>query len=1085
MNAVGTINPFRQTEFYVEKGGVLEFLQLSQSNIGFVTYNVTGVGSEIAMPMATSISNGTFALADQAKLTAPLLQGIGSLDSNSTFAPNTGNQVVIAGAMVQNTTGRLILNANLPLTQSMVQVGGAATLAGVLEVKFISTPAVGTTFDAIAYASLTGTFSSIVATGLPAGFLLEPSYGAKKLTLTVRQGSGEGPDSSPSPVTAKASSVLYGPELPKRSELDSSLASGEGSDPIVLVRQFLYDAAFSQLTKSTEENGHITLFEVDPANGNRLSKREVVGPIDDQTNNQKDDVVTRYTYTVRGQLDTMTDPLGRVTDIDYDLFGRVTRMTRAKGTADQAITQYEYNAAGNMTVMIDANGNRTEYQFDLMNRPIKTTEADPDGAGPLTSPITLFSYDKDGNLVELTDALQHKTANRYDARRRLIETVGPDPDGTGPLAAPMTKFSYDAAGNTTNITDPLNKQTQYRYDARNRRIESIDPEGGRTRFGYDFDNNMVKLTDPVGNVTQFAFDARDRQTQETDPLGKAIRYAYDGANNLTEKVDRNARMTQFSYDDRDRLTKENWVGGSNTINYTYDSADNMLSARDSFSALTFSYDSLDRVKTTDNVGTPNFPRVALSYSYDAVGNVTSVTDAINGQHAATNVNDFDALNRVKRISQSGTTVQTKRVDYDYNSLGQTTALKRFSDLTNMQSIVTTTYAFDQQNRLSLIDHKSDSGTAYASFGFGYDSASRITQIAEKNQTIDYGYDVRDQLTSANYSAATRTDETFKFDANGNRVQSNAHGTGYKTGPGNRLLSDGVYNYVYDNEGNLTKRAEIASGNVREFQWDHRNRLMSVSEKNAVGVLQQVVRYTYDAFGRRIAKSVDTTPLDAVDAALEQYVYDGDDVILDFVDPDGSGPAASQQTVRYLRGPGIDNLLAIEKAQQTSWVLQDHLGSTRAIVSSQGVLLQSIDYDAFGKAIVDSAPLTRYQFTGREAEQETGLYYYRARYYDPGTGRFIGEDPIGFEGGSWNIYTYVSNSPIRFSDWSGLGVVDCLKAQLELTAAQVKLANRIRERQEGIERGEINDPGHDKSIEQAKNRVRKAEEKVAKHCNSCS
>ena len=127
------------------------------------------------------------------------------------------------------------------------------------------------------------------------------------------------------------------------------------------------------------------------------------------------------------------------------------------------------------------------------------------------------------------------------------------------------------------------------------------------------------------------------------------------------------------------------------------------------------------------------------------------------------------------------------------------------------------------------------------------------------KAIDYSYDDRDQLTAANYADSIRTDETFVFDSNGNRTQSNAHGSAYRTGPANRLLTDGTFNYDYDKEGNLSKRTEIVTGNFREFRWDHRNRLVTVTDRNAAGVSQQVAKFTYDALDRRISKSVDTTP----------------------------------------------------------------------------------------------------------------------------------------------------------------------------------------------------------------------------------
>lgn len=113
------------------------------------------------------------------------------------------------------------------------------------------------------------------------------------------------------------------------------------------------------------------------------------------------------------------------------------------------------------------------------------------------------------------------------------------------------------------------------------------------------------------------------------------------------------------------------------------------------------------------------------------------------------------------------------------------------------------------------------------------------------------------------------------------------------------------------------------------------------------------------------------------------------------------------------------MLAIESAGGTNWVLQDHLGSTRALVSSAGVLVQSIDYDSFGKAIIAGSPSTRYLYTGRELDAESGLFYYRARYYDSSTGRFTNEDPIRFFGMSFNLQEYVRNSPVSLDDPMGL------------------------------------------------------------------
>jgi RHS repeat-associated protein len=237
-----------------------------------------------------------------------------------------------------------------------------------------------------------------------------------------------------------------------------------------------------------------------------------------------------------------------------------------------------------------------------------------------------------------------------------------------------------------------------------------------------------------------------------------------------------------------------------------------------------------------------------------------------------------------------------------------------------------------------------------------------------------------------------------------------------------LLSDGTFNYSYDSEGNLTRRTEIASGKVRDFSWDYRNRLTAVIDKTAANVETQKVAFTYDTYGRRISKAVDTSPLDTVDAAITHFVYDGQDVLLDFIDNDGSGPAALTLPQRYLHGPAVDQVLAQDDGVgNTLWHLSDHLGTVRDLVDSTGVVRNHLVYDSYGWLISQSnaAANSRYGYTGREHDHDLAQIYYRARHYDAAVGRFISEDPIGFGGGDANLASYVGNSPVLARDPSGM------------------------------------------------------------------
>ncbi|WP_164103003.1 RHS repeat-associated core domain-containing protein [Candidatus Laterigemmans baculatus] len=783
-------------------------------------------------------------------------------------------------------------------------------------------------------------------------------------------------------------------------------------------RHLSYDPTFNQLTRKVDELGRQVHYEIDPLNGNVRSIRQVVGDLDSSESGETDDLVTQLTYTASGLVKTVVDPLGRVTDYEHDSLGRTVSTTLASGTQDQAVQRYEYDAAGNVTATVDENGRRTEYVYDARNRLIRLTEPDPDGAGPLLSPVTAFNYDARGNVLSVTDARGNVTESRYDGLDRLVRSIAPD--------GQETKLSYDAAGNLIRVVDPAGHVTQNRYDARSRLVETVDSAGGSTRFAYDADDNLTRLTDPVGNVTKFGYDARNRLVAEIDPLGSSIHYAYDYVDNLVAKVDRNGRRTEFVYDDLDRLVAERWMTGggaiANSLEYVYDGIGNLVSVADAFSDLRFGYDTRDRVTRVDNSHTPGTPDVVLTYSYDASGNVLSVTDTINGGGGATTSYAYDALNRTREITQTGTGIADKRVAFAYNALGQFSRVDRYSDLAGTQLVVGTEYAYDALNRLTDLRHKNGS-TDVAFYEFSYDLSDRITSIRDVDGLTVYAYDNRHQLIGADRGTGDpRGDESYVYDANGNRIDSHLHGSGYVTGAGNRLLSDGVYDYAYDAEGNLVLRTEIASGNYREFLWDHRNRLVSVVDKTAAGIPTQEVAFRYDALNRRISKSVDTTPEDAVDAAVTHFVYDREDVILDFVDSDGSGPNAAVLEQRYLHGPAIDQVLAQDGGEgDVQWHLTDHLGTVRDLVDAAGVVANHITYDAFGNilsqtnATVDS----RYAFTGREYDQETSRSYYRARYYDSSIGRFISEDPIGFRSNDTNFYRYVDNAPVRFGDPSGL------------------------------------------------------------------
>ena len=443
-----------------------------------------------------------------------------------------------------------------------------------------------------------------------------------------------------------------------------------------------------------------------------------------------------------------------------------------------------------------------------------------------------------------------------------------------------------------------------------------------------------------------------------------------------------------------------------TITFDYDAASQLKEVSDQDSTYKYTYDNGGRLISVDNAGTPGVPNVVLDYTYDDVNNLLDVTETIDGEASGIESFVYDDLNRVIQTTQTGTGVTDKRVDFEYDNAYRMTEVTRYSDLAGTIEVATSDYDYDIANRLTELTHKKGDHII-AEYDWSYDAVNRLIGLESVDGSSSFSYDELDQLTDAEYSF--QEDENYSYDENGNRTNS-----GYETEADNQLSSDGTYNYEYDGEGNLIKRTEIATGEVMELSWDYRNRLTGVEVKDSNDAVIESVEYVYDAFDRRLGKIVDADGDGSESAVAERFVYDGHHIALVF-DEDGD------LVNRYLHGPGIDQVLAQEDGLgEVLWGLTDNQGSVRDVVDDSGEVVNHIVYDGFGGVVseTDSTVEFRFGYTGRELDEETGWYYYRARYYDPGVGRFVSEDPIGFAGRDVNLYGYVGNNPLNFTDPSG-------------------------------------------------------------------
>jgi RHS repeat-associated protein len=479
--------------------------------------------------------------------------------------------------------------------------------------------------------------------------------------------------------------------------------------------------------------------------------------------------------------------------------------------------------------------------------------------------------------------------------------------------------------------------------------------------------------------------------------------------NLTQKTDRDGRVIQYGYDADNRPTTETWVSSSpaNTVTMTYDAAGRETGVQDANSHYAFGYDNANRLTSVDNQGTTGVPHVILTYTYDNAGNRTGLDDSLGGLTSYS----YDVRNELTSLTQSGTGVTAKRADFGYDAAGRMTSQTRYSNLAGTTTVLVTAYAYAGADRLTSITHETalTGGTVRASFGYTLDNANRLTSESRtwasgaSSDSVSYSYTNNDQLTGVTHTNSSFASESFSYDANGNR-----NSTGYSTGTGNRLSSDGTYNYGYDDEGNQTSRTKISDGSQTVYKWDYRNRLTEV-DSVVSGVTTVLATYTYDALDRRIGV--------AESGASTWTVFDGVSPILDF---NGSGT----QTARYLNGPAVDELLARETSGGTvAWYLQDRLGTVRDIVDNTGALIDHIDYGVFGNVLSESSSVNgdRFKFAGMQYDAVVGSYCDNARWYDPRLGRFVSPDPMRFTAGDADLYRYVGNGasdqidPTGFAD----------------------------------------------------------------------
>ncbi|MGO8758498.1 MAG: RHS repeat-associated core domain-containing protein, partial [Terracidiphilus sp.] len=573
------------------------------------------------------------------------------------------------------------------------------------------------------------------------------------------------------------------------------------------------------------------------------------------------------------------------------------------------------------------------------------------------------------------------TQYQYDARKRLTVTRYPDT---------TTKTNaYDGPGNLVSVTDQAGNVVQYSYDAANQltnviQVNSPNTNANTTVYGYDALGNPITLADANTHTTFQSFDPLNELTQKTLPDGTLTETrTYDQNGNLSSVKHFNGVTTTYAYDQLNRLLSRS-TPGETTVSFTYTQTGQYATSSDASGTTTYAYDNMDRIVAKAT------PEGTLNYTYDAAGHVASISSSnTNGASMSYTYDDLNRLSTVvdNRLSGSNTTT------YSYDNASNVGTV-------TYPNGVQSTFTYDTLNRVSGLSSQV-SGYTYQRGPTG-----NLTGATESNgRTESWTYDGIYRLTNETISldpSHNNGSASYGLDPVGNRTSATSSIPNLDPSGGTFNADDELASESYDANGNVT------STGGKAFTYDSENHLMTMTASG------KTISMAYDAFGNRVSKTVN--------GVTTKYLVEDDKNptgLPQVFDELTNGVVARTFTYGLER---IDQDQAINGAWTPSYYGYDGGGNVRQLTNSAGVITDTYEYDAYGNSFtVSGSTPNNYLYRGEQYDSDLGLYYLRARYYNPLTGRFMSRDPWSgnqFDPRTLHRYLYVGSNPVNDIDPRG-------------------------------------------------------------------
>src|SRR5690606_13619417 len=392
----------------------------------------------------------------------------------------------------------------------------------------------------------------------------------------------------------------------------------------------------------------------------------------------------------------------------------------------------------------------------------------------------------------------------------------------------------------------------------------------------------------LGSLTTYTYDAANRLRTETTSRGTRT-YDYDLAGNLSEVVDRNERRRVYDYDRGNRVVSERWFDAEGSevgvVRYTYDLEGRMRTIVDGATTIERTYvsDATNRL-VSERQSSVGGPSLVIEYTSNAIGQWLTAALSLAGSSSplVRNTYAYDAGNhRLESITQDGSFAQTKRVTFGWQPdvFALASITRTFGS--NQQLVATTTYTIDNRTLITDLQHRGANGQVIGGYSLTYNAGALLIENVSSLGTSTYTYDNRNQLTGVTHSDPLMPDESYQYDASGNRIASHRQPM-YVVGVDNEVDEAGSSVFTHDAEGNVVVRVDDDARLVHEYSWDHRNRLVRVVEKDFSGVVLSTITYVYDGLNRRVAQTI-TTNIPDETTERRTFAYDGLHVWMEFVD----------------------------------------------------------------------------------------------------------------------------------------------------------------------------------------------------------